>query len=121
MKTGLVILASLIFVDRETFRDAQLGNDRHWNRFLIRLIVPVLVGLITWSWLLGALAFSCFYLVFDPLLNLRRGKLIFNTDGGTWKQVLSGEKSFYDVIDGRVALVIETIIFVYLLIQNFKQ
>ena len=51
---------------------------------------------------------------------MRRGKPVFNTDGGTWKQVLSGEKSFYDVIDGRLAMGIETIIFVYLLIQNLK-
>lgn len=114
----LVILTALIFAERETFRDAKLGNTKHWNRFLIRLIVPVLVGLITWNWLLGALAFSAFYLVFDPLLNLRRGKPFFNTDGGTWKQVLSGEKSFYDVIDGRVALMIEAFIFIVLLFES---
>ena len=118
MTQALVILAALIFAERETFRDANFGNTKHWNRFSIRLIVPVLIGLITWSWLLGALAFSTFYLVFDPLLNLRRGKPFFNTDGGTWKQVWSGEKSFYDVIDGRVALMIEAFIFIVLLFES---
>lgn len=118
MTQTLIILTALIFAERETFRDAIAGNDKHWNRFLIRLIVPVLVGLITWNWLLGALAFSAFYLVFDPLLNLRRGKPFFNTDGGTWKQVWSGEKSFYDVIDGRVALMIEAFIFIVLLFES---
>lgn len=115
---GLTIIAALIFVERETFRDAHFGNDRHWNRFLIRFTVPVLVGLITWNWMLGALAFSTFYLVFDPLLNYRRGKPFFNTDKGTWKQVLSGEKSFYDVIPGQVALIIEGFIFLILLMES---
>ena len=114
----LIILSALIFAERETFRDANFGNVKHWNRFFIRLIVPIAVGLITWNWLLGALAFSAFYLVFDPLLNLRRGKPFFNTDGGTWRQVITGEKSFYDVIDGRIALMIEAFIFIVLLFES---
>ena len=95
-----------------------MGNDRHWNRFLIRLIVPVLVGLITLDWMMAALSFSSFYLVFDPLLNIRRGEPFFNTDGGTWKQVVSGEKSFYDIIPGQVALAIELIIFIILIVKS---
>ena len=118
MIKALIILTALIFAERETFRDSKFGNDKHWNRFLIRLIVPVLIGLITCSWLLGALAFSAFYLVFDPLLNLRRDKPFFNTDKGTWKQVVSGEKSFYDVVDGRAALMIELFVFIVLLFES---
>ncbi len=114
----LIILTALIFAERETFRDANFGNTKHWNRFLIRLIVPILIGLITWNWLLGALAFSTFYLVFDPMLNLRRGLPFFNTDGGTWRQIITGEKSFYDVIDGRIALMIEAFIFIVLLFES---
>ncbi len=115
MVIALVILTTLMFVERETFRDSLLGNDRHWNRFLIRLVVPVVIGLITWSWVLGVLSLSVFYLVFDPLLNLRRGETFFNTDKGTWDQVLSGEKSFYDVVPGQVAMIIEGIVLTILI------
>ena len=113
----LVILSTLIFVERETFRDAHIGNQSHWNRFFIRFSVPVLVGFITWDWLMGALSFSVFYLVFDPLLNLRWGKGLFHTDPGTWDQVISGEKSFYDIVDGRLAMAIEVILLIFIIYQ----
>ena len=117
MVIALVILASLVFCERETFRDANFGNHSHWNRFFIRFSVPVLVGFITWSWQMAALSFSVFYLVFDPLLNLRRGKGFFHTDPGTWEQVISGERSFYDVIDGRIALLLEVIFLIFIIYQ----
>lgn len=118
MILALIILSTLIFVERETFRDSEFGNTKHWNRFLIRLIVPIIIGLITWNWIYAALSFSLFYLVFDPLLNIRSGASFFHTSTGTWKQILTGEKSFYDVIDGRIALMIESFVFIILLFES---
>lgn len=110
---GLAILLILVLVLYE-----DIVQDKEPN--VLRFVVPVLAGLITWNPLIGALVLVGFFTLFDPIYKLMDGKPFFHSNRMGFRDFLAGRCGLYDIVNGRVALMVEifslTVILIELLI-----
>lgn len=107
----MVGLAILLAVTMAIYEDYVQDEDPN----LIRFFMPILAGLLTWSFLIGALVLVTFFTVFDPVYNWMSDKPIFHSDKLRFRDVIRGRTGLYHVWNGRVVLMIEVFLLVVII------